>query len=291
MAVEGGYSSSQIDDLCFHPSVSSASLEALRPPPLRAKPLPLRSRLEDVVEVEIAPRLVLLHNDYLALPPDRRPSRNDIETLAKLAIGADEAAAVAHFESIRAQEHSLPTLLTFFLAPAAEHLGELWSQDLCDFFEVTLGVGRLQALMDRLGFSEVAPRADSRRRAVMIAPPGETHNFGLRMVAGLLEATRWRVTVEEGRPAEENARTVAEEWIGVVGVTVSVVSRLELAARTIAAVRSASINPHLGVMVGGSAFSEHPEFVAQVGADGAGFDAPTATVLASHLLTRQPRRR
>ena len=39
---------------------------------------------------------------------------------------------------------------TFFIAPAALHLGEMWQQDLCDFFEVTLGVGRLQMLMNRL---------------------------------------------------------------------------------------------------------------------------------------------
>ena len=48
------------------------------------------------------------------------------------------------------------------------------------------------------------------------------------------------------------------------------------------------MNRNLAVLVGGNAFTDHPELVAQVGADAGGFDAPTAVVLASHLLTRQP---
>lgn len=287
MAVEGVFSSAQFEYVCLTRDSSSASLDALRQPAVQEKRPPVRSRLADIVAVEIGPRLVLLHYDGLAAPPERRPSRDEIETLASLAIGHDEAAATAYFESIRAQEHSFATLLTFFLAPAAQHLGELWKQDVCNFFDVTVGVGRLQALMDRMSVPEAAPGSDFYRRAVLIVLPGETHCLGVRMVAKLLETTGWYVTIEEERPAADNARTVAEEWVGVVGVSLSVVSRLELAARTIAAVRSASINPRLGVMVGGNAFNEHPELVARVGADGAGFDAPTAAVLASHLLMRQ----
>ncbi len=287
MAIEGGFSSGHIEDVCLPRDVARAGREALRWREIQRKPPPVRSRLRDVIDVDIAPRLVLLHRDCLATPPDRKPSRDDIESLANLARGIDEMAVAAHFESIQAKGYSLATLLTFFLAPAAQHLGELWNQDLCDFFEVTLGVGRLQALIDRLGPSEAAPHPDLRRRAVLIVPPSETHYLGVRMVAKLLEATNWRVTVEVGRAAEDNVQTVAEEWIGVVGVTVSVASRLELAARTIAAIRAASINPDVGVMVGGNVFNEHPELVAQVGADGAGLDAPTAAVLASHLLLRQ----
>lgn len=286
MAVEGGYSSGQIEDVCLRHDASSATLRSLGRPTIQAKPPRARS-LEKLIEAEIGPKLVLLHKDCFASRPERKPTRLEIETLATLSIGNNEAAAVAHFESIRAQDHSLATLLTYFLAPAAEHLGELWQQDLCDFFEVTIGVGRLQALMDRLDLPEAAPGLDLRRRAMLLVLPGETHHMGVRMVAKLLEATSWRVTLEEERPAEQNAKSVAEEWIGVIGLTVNLASQLELAAKTIAAVRSASMNPHVGVMVGGSAFSGRPELVAQIGADAAGFDAPSAAVLASHLLKRQ----
>ena len=112
--------------------------------------------------------------------------------------------------------------------------------------------------------------------------------LGLRMVGKLMDAVGWDVTIEEQRTAEENARSASEKWIGVIGVTVGLHSGLERAARTIAVVRDASMNRNLAVLVGGNAFIDHPELVAQVGADAGGFDAPTAVVLAAHLLTRQP---
>ena len=284
MAVAGGGIFEDTLEVCYAPFGWSA----------RARPSPiLRMRestpsLEQIVEFEIGPRLVLFHSESIAVPPpESRPTRDEVERLAMLVLGADEAAAVAHFESVRAREHSYSTLLTHFLAPAAQLLGELWKQDVCDFFEVTIGVGRLQTLMDRVPTPEPLSAADLRRRALLIALPGETHVLGVRMVAKVLEATGWDVTVEEHLPAEHNARTVAREWFGVVGITISTDLRVELAARTVATVRRASLNPRVSFMAGGSALTEQPELALQIGAEAVGFDAPTAAVLASHLLLRQ----
>ena len=54
------------------------------------------------------------------------------------------------------------------------------------------------------------------------------------MVSKVLEATGWDVAMEEQLPAEHNAATAAAEWIGVVGVSVNIAARVELAARTVA---------------------------------------------------------
>jgi len=245
--------------------------------------------LEHVVESDIGPRLSLFHHESTAAaPPERRPSYADVERLAELVIGTDVVEMAAHFEKVCAQHHSYATLLTYFVAPAARLLGEFWQQDACDFFEVTLGVGRLQTFMDRLATPEPIAAADVRRNALLIALPGETHVLGLHIVAKLLEAAGWSVTVEEHLSAEQNARTAATEWFGVVGVTVSLESRIELAARTVAAVRSASRNQHVAFMAGGAALVEKPELALQIGADAIGLDAPTTPFLASHLLMRQP---
>jgi len=247
-----------------------------------------RISVEQIVKAEIGPRLALFHHDRFAVPPpESRPALDDIERLAMLAIGTDETATVAHFEKVRAQEHSYSTLLAYFVAPAARLLGELWNQDVCDFVDVTIGVGRLQAFMDRLAAPEPLSAADVKRRALLIALPGETHVLGVRMVAKVLEATGWDVTLEEHLPAETNARSVAAEWIGVVGLSLSVASRAELAARTVSVIRNASLNRRIAIMAGGPAITEHPELALQIGADAVGFDAPTSAVVASHLLVRQ----
>ena len=289
MGVEGESYRGRVSDL-FPPPSDGTNMRRQAPhlPNFSTTIKPVVSRLEHVIEVEIGPRLVLVHHECQVLPPKRRPTLEEIETLAHLSIEGDENALFAHFERVKAQDHPFSTLLAFFIAPAALHLGELWQQDLCDFFDVTLGVGRLQILMNRVQAPGTIPGKDGDRSALLIALPGETHMLGLRMVGKLMDAVGWDVTFEEQRTAEENARCASEKWIGVIGVTVGLPSGLERAARTIAIVRNASMNRNLGVLVGGNAFTDHPELVAQVGADAGGFDAPTAVVLASHLLTRQP---
>jgi MerR family transcriptional regulator, light-induced transcriptional regulator len=247
----------------------------------------ISDRLNEAIEVHVGPRLVLLHNPQLALRPERVPSEQQIDEFARLTIDADDGAVVAYFESVRVQYPRLTILFSFFLAPAAERLGELWRLDECNFVDVTIGVGRLQALMDRVASEETFSDRDAGRHALLIALPGETHVFGIQMVARFLESTGWSVVQERGRTVGETSRTVAEEWIDVVGLTVSSVSRIELAAATIGAIRRCSANSGIGIMVGGAAFMDNPELVTRVGADAAGFDAPTAILLASHLLRRQ----
>ena len=54
MAVEGVFSSAQFEYVCLTRDLSSASLDALRQPAVQEKRPPVRSRLADIVAVEIA---------------------------------------------------------------------------------------------------------------------------------------------------------------------------------------------------------------------------------------------
>ena len=98
----------------------------------------------------------LLHHNSDRPVARKKPTREEIERLAILAIGNDEAGAIAHFENVQAQQYSFETLLAYFIAPAAQYLSELWKQDLCDFFDVTVGEVRLQAIMDRFGSTDAS---------------------------------------------------------------------------------------------------------------------------------------
>ena len=64
---------------------------------------------------------------------------------------------------------SVETLYLDLLAPTARHLGDLWDADVCDFTEVTVGLGRLQQVLHELSpafQSEIAqPRARPARPA------------------------------------------------------------------------------------------------------------------------------
>ena len=83
---------------------------------------------------------------------------------------------------------------------------------------------------------------------------------------------------------EQIAELVALEWFGVVGLTLSNEARIDHLATAVRAVREASCNRTIGVMVGGPIFLAHPELVERVGADASAVEAATAVLLAQRLL-------
>jgi methanogenic corrinoid protein MtbC1 len=250
----------------------------------RADLLERQRRLADVIAGEIVPRLQLIHHKLRREPTLAAPAPNEIVEFGALTIGFDETAPIAYFEKMRAKGYSLETLFVDFLAPTARHLGELWDQDRCDFIDVTLGVARLQQLLALFGSAEDIPVHDIQQRALLISAPSEKHLFGVDIVAKFMRGAGWDVTVEKGLDVDQNVAAVSTEWFGVAGVTLSAESGLDEVARIITAIRRASMNRSIGVMVGGPVFAHDPALVAKVGADAAAADAPTAVILAKKLL-------
>jgi methanogenic corrinoid protein MtbC1 len=244
-------------------------------------------RLAEVIAGEIVPRLKLIHHHLNRAPALEAPGLAEIVEFGALAIGPDEAAARFYFEKMRAKGHSLETLFVDFLAPTARYLGELWDQDRCDFIDVTLGVARLQNLLSLFGSASDIPVHDIRRRALLISTPAERHLFGVEMVAKFMRAAGWDVLVEKGLDPSQCVASVATEWIGVVGVTLSAETGVDEVARIVEKIRRASMNRAVSVMVGGPAFAENPSLIGQAGADAAAADAPTAVILAKKLLLMQ----
>lgn len=89
--------------------------------------------------------------------------------------------------------------------------------DLCDFTDVTLGLGRLhQVLQDVSSSSEPAAREAVGRR-ILRCPARASSTFGLVMVGGMFRRAGWEV---EGGPSELVINPVARgrsTWFDVVG--------------------------------------------------------------------------
>ena len=142
------------------------------------------------IEHEIIPRLMLAHpmaEECLSTLPASSPqvSVDDVTAFAKLVLAPDENVAHACIETMRNSGISVETIYTDLLAPVARYLGKLWEEDLCDFTEVTLGLGRLHQVLRELSpaFSQSNHRANG-RRALLLPAPGEQHTFGLVMEIG-----------------------------------------------------------------------------------------------------------
>lgn len=247
--------------------------------------------LVSTIEAEIIPRLMLAHRTPSRVLPrsgtaPRMPGPADIDALARNVVAADTAAAKAQVASMRAAGLALDVLYLQVLAPTARHLGDLWEADVVDFTEVTAGLWRLQQVMYDLSpaFQSDGDVTTRARRALLAPAPGSQHTFGLLMVAEFFQRAGWDVWTEPSVSLPTLLEAAGSAWFDVVGFSVGTACQLQAVASAIQGTRGASLNPQLGVMVGGPAFHDHPEWVAQVGADATASDALEAVMQAEILV-------
>ena len=249
--------------------------------------------LSRAIEHEIIPRLMLAHptaNDYLSVLPSSSPqvSADDVTAFAKLVLAPDENVVHACIETMRNSGISVETIYTDLLAPVARYLGKLWEEDLCDFTEVTLGLGTLHQVLRELSpaFSQ-SNHTTNGRRALLLPAPGEQHTFGLVMVSEFFRRAGWDVGGGPWEAGADPVMMVSSEWFDVVGFSLGDVTRLDALAECIKQIRQSALNPSISILVGGPLFLAHPEYVSFVNADAASTDGAQAPTLAARLVAAQ----
>jgi MerR family transcriptional regulator, light-induced transcriptional regulator len=249
------------------------------------------SQLARTIEQEIIPRLMLAHRtaaDPLVRPtgPDEPITEDDVKQFARLVLSHDEDAGGATIESLRSRGISIDSIFVGLLAPTARYLGHLWDEDLCTFTDVTVGLGRLQRVLRELSpaLGKSVPHPAHGRRVLLLPGPGDQHTFGLVMVAEFFRRAGWDVTGGAWAEGADASLLVSAEWFDVIGFSLGAECQLQNLADTIEAVRHATCNRELAILVGGPLFGLHPEFVEKVGADGMTIDGREAPLLAESLM-------
>lgn len=288
---EGAKGAAQMD--CLHeaqkldlPAHLNWGQNALEQPETEAR----LGRLVSALESEVIPRLLQAHRVAPAIvKPEVRevaPTDAEVRAFAQLVLARDDRPATELIDGLRARGASVEGLFLHLLAPAARHLGALWEQDLCDFTEVTIGVGRMQQIMRELSpvFGIEVEHPPHGLRILLAPAPGEQHTFGLSMVAEFFRRAGWEVVGGTSAADSDPVDMVESVWFDVIGISVGNETRLDWLTNGISSVRRASLNQSIGVMVGGPIFREHPEYVALVGADATAVDGRHAPALAESLL-------
>ena len=248
-----------------------------------------REALGAAIESEVLPRLLGAHQSFLKAAESLREgilAEPEVEAFVALILadGMEEARAMA--DRVVVQEGRREGMLNALLKPAACRMGLMWERDECDFMAVTLGVYRLDQIMKE---SAAAGWADSfnpgfDHRILLMAAPGEQHHFGIDMVADGFRESGWCVRCGHGLSRARLMRLVREEWFDVIGFSVSAERWLKGLATSVRAVRRASSNPGLLVMVGGIAIASHPERTRFIGADVMAKDTVDALLQATIFL-------
>lgn len=244
--------------------------------------------LADIVARTIVPELLTRNKGLLTTQSDEaaHPTEADIFKLSSLILGPDNSDALEFINSLRERGLTLDTLYLELLEPTARHLGELWVVDKLDFFAVTLGVGRLQRIVHHFTDLDKLKPYDEKRRALMLVPPGEDHNFGAQIVQRFLRAGGWTVLTLDSSQSAKAADLVSREWIAVAGLSIGADVQIDALRGFIKSIRTRSLNPRIGIIIGGQIVASQPDLVSALGADGTAHNAPAAVVLAETILAQ-----
>ena len=286
---EQSFSAGSVTDAA--PVRHSKSLRQRIPAPIwRLRPT-LQQPVEMVrtIKTQIIPKIVLaLRSAPTPKVVKNRGQPTEVEQFAALTLGKDDGAAFAYVEELRAKGTSFEAIFLDLLAPAARQLGTQWEADATDFANVTLGVGRLQLIMRRLGDSFVreASGGHAGESVLLTIIPGEQHSFGLSMVAEFFRRAGWNICTGPFLSHQELTSLVHNHWFDIIGFSVSSDRRLDELRKDIRDIRRGSRNRNVGIMLGGPMVSEKPDLVALMGADMISADATTAPRQAHDLIER-----
>ncbi len=254
--------------------------------------LPEERSISSLIEGEIIPRLMVAHpsHDFIARPPRAGDTSAitaaDVAGFAPLSLQVEADELLDHVEGILARGVSVDSLLVDLLAPTARLLGDWWTDDRADFFDVTMGLWRLQEVVHELSARAPAARqVPTPWRHALFAPmPGDQHGFGTLVLDEVFAREGWTTERLTDPRAGDLIERVTGDWFDLVGLTVSCDYHIGALPSVIAAVRSASRNPQLRVMVGGPVFVGDATLATRVGADGTARDARVAVAVAEALV-------
>src|ERR1700761_1635404 len=285
-----------VNEQSFSAGINTDSAVAHATRPKRSRiPTPIwrfRPALQPVgmvhtIRTRIIPRLVLALRSTPKPPSPAEKQRPDaIAQFAALVLGERDDAAFAFVQDVISQGTPVQSVFLDLLAPTAQHLGELWESDATDFASVTLGVGRMQMILRRLGeaFLEQGSQADGGESALLTTIPGEQHSFGLSMVAEFFRRAGWNLCTGPVSSHQELIALVQDHWFDIVGFSVSSDRRLDELRRDIQDIRRDSRNKRVGIMLGGPMMIRQPDLLVSMGADLMSVDATTAPQHARELI-------
>jgi methanogenic corrinoid protein MtbC1 len=226
--------------------------------------------LKSVILSAVLPKLLggtSTAGQLIGLPASARSGE-----LAELLIHGDHDAALELMRELRGAVRSNGRLYASVLEPAARNLGDLWDEDLCSEFDLTLGLVRLQMAVRLLAPDPYRPaHYHESQPAVLIVPePGEIHRLGATLDGTVLGDAGWAPDCEFPKDDKALQDIVSGTWYDVLDLSLSAALRREhwlpRLSQTIEDARRASMNPDLVVIVGGRAFVEK-SVCADVGAD------------------------
>lgn len=211
----------------------------------------------------------------------------DVQRFIRILLSHDDQAAHVFATELIERGVTTERLYEGLFAEAARTLGEMWDNDDCTFYDVTLGTGRIQRLIREFSHQFLADYLypGSTGRLLLSSASDEQHSLGIAVLAEFFVRDGWDVHVGPGLGSEALLDKVRESDYNLLGFSVACKTRISKLQQDIRRARQVSRNRDIKVIVGGALITEDPSLAERIGADGYAIDASTAVVAARRLIS------
>lgn len=197
----------------------------------------------------------------------------------------DRGAAHRSLEEAVAWGRSVPDLFESVIQPVQAELGRMWQIDEISVADEHLASASSEWVVGRLALQ--APKAPSRDRAMIASSVGgDTHSFGVRMVADAFEMDGWRTYfLGASTPLVDLVGAVIERRADLLALSANLGCHLREMKRVIDAIRAQPEAEGVVVMVGGGGVDSAGDALwRKLGADGGARSARQAVAEGNRLL-------
>lgn len=198
--------------------------------------------------------------------PELPVEPQEIEALSDALISKDAKAASSLIQRHHGNGVDANTLYLNYLGPAAHTLGTRWETDQISFADVTVGTGRIYAIMRTLNRQVSRRPVRDGKAAYFAVVPGEDHRLGLKMAADLARKEGWQIDLELDATHDELVEQITQSDHALIGLSAGGVHALPDLARLVLALRVSV--PNALIMVSGNIVAIEHESISLMQVDG-----------------------
>lgn len=250
--------------------------------------------IASILEGDVIPGL--LRNYAVSMPAHAGPGaggasfESEALLLSESLLGWRADAPQRIMEDLRGRGGHGARVAEAVLGETARRLGEMWVEDRCSFFQVSLAMSELQTLLrasrpEAAGIGAVTA-GNPGGKVVLATAPGEQHSFGISVLEVAFAEAGWTTTTMIGQPFSSLSNLLGQASFDVVALSCSCSGLLDGLKSAIGTLRRASLNQHVKVLVGGHLESQVEYFAERVGADASAGDIESALAAANSLLAQ-----
>lgn len=196
---------------------------------------------------EVIRRLASRHSKVEHI--SHEPTVEELEELCTALISDNDTAAAEIIFSARAEGAPPEAIYLKYLAAAARMLGDWWNEDRADFVQVTVGTGRMFAIMRGMKHLFVPAFDAPEKSAIFASVPGEDHTFGIRMAADLFRKEGWEISLKIGLDHDELVAEIERTPSSIIGLSLAGRHSVDALSRLVVALHICC--PHAPLLVSG----------------------------------------